>query len=189
MERLLFFSDAVFAIAITLLALDIRLPATSAELTNDALLSLLLTLWPKYLSYIISFLVIGGFWISHHARFRFITRYDRGLVFINLLLLMVIAFIPFPTAILSEYGNQTATMFYALTMVVTGLLSTLMLWYAVRDNRLVSANLKWEQGHARVVRSLIVPAIFLLSIGIAFINDELARYSWLLIALANVLLR
>ncbi len=123
---MIFFSDAVFAIAITLLALDIRLPVEAAALNDSELLQSLLALGPKYLSYCISFLVIGSFWISHHSKFRIITRYDSRLLFLNLLLLMVIAFIPFPTAILSEHGNRTATIFYALTMVAVGLLSTLM---------------------------------------------------------------
>jgi len=186
-ERLLFFSDAVFAIAITLLALDIRLPPESAGLTNDELLLRLLEIWPKYLSYVISFLVIGSFWMAHHVRFRVITGYDGRLMLINLLLLMVIAFVPFPTAVLSESGNQTATIFYALTMVVAGLLSALMWWHAFRSKELVSVEHR-QQGRRIILRSLIIPAVFLLSIGIAFIDDDLAKYSWLLIALLNVLL-
>lgn len=72
LERLIFFSDAVFAIAITLLALEIRLPASQGTLTNDQLLQDLLALWPKYFSYVLSFLVIGGFWMGHHQKFRLI---------------------------------------------------------------------------------------------------------------------
>jgi uncharacterized membrane protein len=183
LERLIFFSDAVFAIAITLLALDIRLPTGAATLGNSELLQSLLDLGPEYRSYAISFLVIGSSWLGHHSKFRFITRYDGRLLFLNLLLLMVIAFIPFPTAVLSENGNRTATIFYAATMVVAGLLSTLMWWYAVRGNRLVAADLTPKQRQIGFARNLIAPAIFLLSIGIAFIDDDLAKYSWLLIAI------
>jgi uncharacterized membrane protein len=182
LERLIFFSDAVFAIAITLLALDIRLPPDTSALSNSELLERLLALGPQYRSYGISFLVIGSFWITHHSRFRFIRRYDSRLLLLNLLLLMVIAFIPFPTAVLSEHGNRTATIFYALTIVVAGLLSSLMWWYAVAGNRLVDEDFAPRQRQQGLLRTLIAPAVFLLSIGIAFFDDDLAKYSWLLIA-------
>ena len=186
LERLIFFSDAVFAIAITLLALDIRLPTDAATLSNSELLQRLLELGPQYRGYGISFLVIGSFWMGHHSKFRFITRYDGRLLFMNLLLLLVIAFIPFPTAVLSENGNRTATIFYALTMIVGGLVSAIMWWYAVQGNRLVAADLSAKQRLRGFVRNLIVPGVFLLSIGIAFFDDDLAKYSWLLIAFLAV---
>ncbi len=119
LERLIFFSDAVFAIAITLLALEVRLPVDAGDLSNQALLEKLLTIGPKYVSYIISFLVIGNFWIWHHARFRHIVRYDTRLFVLNLFLLMAVAFIPFPTEVISENGNRTGTIFYALTISIT----------------------------------------------------------------------
>ena len=122
LERLVFFSDAVFAIAITLLALDIHLPVEAAHLTDKQLLTSLLQIWPKYLSFIISFLVIGNFWIAHHHRFSLVTHYDNRLLLLNLLVLMSIAFIPFPTSMISENGNRTATIFYALSIATTGLL-------------------------------------------------------------------
>src|SRR5215213_10954269 len=175
LERLIFFSDAVFAIAITLLALDIRLPTDAATLSNSDLLQRLLELGPQYRGYGISFLVIGSFWLGHHSKVRFITRYDGRLLFMNLLLLLAIAFIPFPTAVLSENGNRTATIFYALTMIVGGLVSAIMWWYAVQGNRLVAADLPAKERQRGFVRNLIVPGVFLLSIGIAFFDDDLAK--------------
>ena len=186
LERLVFFSDAVFAIAITLLALEIRLPALGEELTNRQLLEALLMIWPKYLSYAISFLVIGSFWMGHHRKFRFILHYDTNLLLLNILLLMGIAFIPFPTAVISEYGNRTATIFYALVILIAGLLNAAVWIYASQNNRLIEPNFTRQQRRRETLRALIVPAIFLFSIGLAFINDDLAKYSWLLIA---VLLR
>ena len=90
LERLIFFSDAVFAIAITLLVIDIRLPDTDNILDNAQLTAQLLGMWQQYLGYIISFLVIGTFWTAHHRKFRYIKRYDYRLLFLNLLMLMVI---------------------------------------------------------------------------------------------------
>jgi len=189
LERLVFFSDAVFAIAITLLALDIRLPVTPGDLSDAALLDRLLSLSSNYLGFVISFLVIGGFWFSHHRAFRIITRYDGRLLFLNLLLMMVIAFVPFPTSVLSHYQNRVATIFYALTIVTAGLIAASMWWYAWRGNRLVPADLSPGVGWRRFAQSLVVPAIFLLSIGIAFFNDDAARFSWLLIAVVWQALR
>jgi uncharacterized membrane protein len=182
LERLVFFSDAVFAIAITLLALEIRLPSLEGDLTNDQLLEALLTIWPKYLSYAISFLVIGTFWLGHHRKFRFILRYDTNLLLLNILLLMAIAFIPFPTAVISEYGNRTGTIFYALVMMITGLLNAAVWIYAAYQNRLIEPNFTPQRRRRETLRALVVPAVFLLSIGLAFINEDLAKYSWLLIA-------
>ena len=127
-ERLVFFSDAVFAIAITILVLDIRLPAGEEALTDAELLAQLLGIWHKYLAYIISFLVIGSFWISHHRKFRYNRHYDSNLRFLNLLLLMAIAFIPFPSSVISEHGYRTATIFYALTIIVAGSMSVALWW-------------------------------------------------------------
>ncbi|MEZ4710135.1 MAG: TMEM175 family protein [Caldilineaceae bacterium] len=188
LERLVFFSDAVIAIAITLLALEIRLPATAGELNNAALLHNLLAIFPSYLGYVISFWVIGSFWLSHHRRFRLIVRYDRNLLLLNMLLLMLIAFIPFPTSVLSEYGNRTATIFYALTMTVTGLVSWAIGFYATQRNRLIAPALSPQEQRREWLRSLIVPTIFLFSIGIAWFDADLAKFSWLLIALAAKLI-
>ncbi|HMB25628.1 MAG: TMEM175 family protein [Chloroflexota bacterium] len=181
-ERLVFFSDAVFAIAITLLALEIRLPSLNEELSDGQLAQALLALWPKYLSYAISFWVIGSFWMTHHRKFRFIVRSNTGLMLLNLLLLMAVAFIPFPTSVISEYGNRTATIFYALAMTVVGLLSAAVWAYASHNNRLIEPAFTPGQTRRETLRALIPSAIFLLSIGLAFINDDLAKYSWLLIA-------
>jgi len=102
LERLIFFSDAVFSIAMTLLALELRLPHDIAYLVNEELTRALLGLWKQYLAFMTSFVVIGAFWLAHHRKFRYIRRYDRGLLSLNLLLLMSVAFIPFPTAVLSD---------------------------------------------------------------------------------------
>ena len=183
LERLIFFSDAVFAIAITLLALEIRLPPVEGSLSDAQLLRTLLAIWPRYLGYIISFLVIGIFWIGHHRKFSYIRRYDRNLLLINLLLLMAVAFIPFPTTVISEYGNRTATIFYALSITLVGLLSTALWAYATHRQRLVDARLTPQQKQREMLRSLLMSGVFLLSIGIAFIHADAAKFSWLLIVL------
>ena len=188
LERLAYFSDAVFAIAITLLALDIHLTVDVANLSNVQLRTNLLKIWPKYLSFVISFLVIGNFWISHHRRFSLINRYDNRLLALNLLVLMSIAFIPFSTSILSENGNRTATIFYALSIATTGLLTALLWWYASWNHRLIEANVDKKTVRRNLFSILTVPGIFILSIGLTFINPDLAKISWILTAPSVILL-
>ncbi len=188
LERLIFFSDAVFAIAITLLVLELRLPA-GGEAADDAQLTAnLLGMWHKYLAYLVSFLVIGSFWSAHHRKFRLIRRYDRRLILFNLLILMVVAFIPFPSSVLSENGNRTATIFYALTLILGGALFLLFWWYASRNGRLIEAHLNPQQVRHEFLAPLITITIFVVSIGIAFFNVSVARLSWLLILPASLLL-
>jgi uncharacterized membrane protein len=182
LERLVFFSDAVFAIAITLLALEIRLPSMGENVTDHQLLQSLLAIWQKYLSFAVSFLVIGVFWMGHHRKFRFIVRYDTNLLLLNILLLMGIAFIPFPTSVISEYSDRTATIFYAVTMTMAGLLNAAVWVYSSHNNRLIDPHFDPQQRRRETLRALVVPGIFLLSIGLAFINADLAKYSWILIA-------
>lgn len=181
LERLVFFSDAVYAIAITLLVIDLRLPEGSGELSNAALAQALGAMWPQLLSYVLSFLVIGLFWSNHHRKFGYIQRYDRRLVQINLLLLMATAFIPFPTAVLGASGNATATIFYAGTMVIVSLLSALLWWYPL-SHGLASDSITPHQARLGTLTPLLMALIFALSIPIAFYNADWAKYFWLLLA-------
>ncbi|MBI1278739.1 MAG: DUF1211 domain-containing protein [Anaerolineaceae bacterium] len=188
LERIIFFSDAIFSIAVTLLVLEIRLPTNTHELTNEELLHDLLALWPKYLGYVLSFLIIGSFWLGHHRRFHFIQRYDAKLIFLNLVLLMFIAFIPFPTVIISEHGNQVGTIFYALMISATGVLSTSIWVYASRHHRLIDPAMPVSVIRRDTLRQLAVPAVFLVSVAVAFFNYELAKFCWMLIGPVVILI-
>jgi uncharacterized membrane protein len=188
-ERLVFFSDAVFAIAITLLVLEIHLPAEAGTMGNTELLKALLALFPQYLAYMISFLVIGSMWITHHRKFRLIQRLNRRVIFINLLFLMTIAFIPFPTLVLSESGNRTATIFYALTIIAAAIFSLWLSLYANIHRSELAPQTDAAQMRRQVWQGLITPSIFLLSIGVAFINENLARFTWFLILPLLIFLR
>jgi uncharacterized membrane protein len=134
------FSDAVFAIAITLLIIEIGVPhAEGAESLSDKLLHL----WPSYFGYTISFLVIGTVWANHHNRFRLIARSDHVLLFLNIVFLMCVAFIPFPTALLAEYIRDeayrtTAVAVYTGTLAVTAVFFTVLWLYAAVNYRLVN---------------------------------------------------
>lgn len=181
LERLIFFSDAVFAIAVTLLALEIRLPPGGESFSEAELLPQLLGMWQKYLAYGISFLVIGMFWMGHHRKFRFIKRYNSTLLMLNLLVLMVVAFVPFTSSVISEYPYRTATVFYALTMMLIALLMAALWGYASWRNRLIDPRLDARQRRRQMLTPLVTALVFLLSMGIAFLNADAAKFSWLLI--------
>jgi len=193
-DRLLFFSDAVFAIAITFLALDLRLPAgeTGQHVADAALWRALGELWPKYLSFLVSFMVIGLYWQGHHRMFRLINRFDDRLVWINLLFLLCIVVIPFPTTVLGEHANApAAVILYAGVLALTGLLQAAIWRYATRRRRLVDTTLGADlyRHLVRVVsaRMLVAPLVFLLSMALAHRSPACAEYSWILIAPALAL--
>ncbi len=132
LERLAFFSDAVFAIAITLLVIEVRLPELD-DVTNTTLRTALIALLPKYIAFLISFLVIGRFWIGHHRAFGHLKTCDATLVWRNLIFLLTIAFMPFPTAVISEYGGLTVGFnFYVIWLIISGLLYHRVIAHAMR---------------------------------------------------------
>ncbi len=137
-DRIVNFSDGVFAIAITLLVLDIRVPDIPENMVAGELPAALLALWPKYLGYVLSFVVISTFWTIHHSIFRPIRAYDRGLLYLNFLFLMFVAFVPFPTSLLGEYGDRRLPVaIYAGTLAIGRLLLTAIHWYSTRNDRLL----------------------------------------------------
>lgn len=184
--RLINLSDGVFAIAITLLVLDIRVPAIPEDLVATELPGELLALWPKYLGYLLSFFGIGMFWNIHHSIFRSIRVYDRGLIWLNLLFLMFVAFLPFPTSLLGEYGDhQLPVAVYAGTLAISRLLLTAIYWYAAGGNRLVDEAQDPATVRFFLIRGLTIPLIFLLSIGVSFFSVSVAIFSWLVLIVAD----
>src|SRR5262245_21540132 len=106
LERLILFSDAVFAIAITLLVIEIKIPEVERDqLSDNALLGALGHLIPKFIGFIVSFLLIGLYWSVHHRMFGFVTNYDAKLRFLNLLFLFFVVLMPFSTGFYSEYAG------------------------------------------------------------------------------------
>jgi uncharacterized membrane protein len=190
LDRIVFFSDAIFAIAITLLTLNIKLPDGSIPHTSTELARDLWALSPQYQSYITSFLVIGLYWMGHHHYFRYIRRYDYILIGLNIGLLMCIAFLPFPTAVLDSYSeDQPAVIFYASSMAITGLMKSFVWWYAASQHRLIDRNLPSRSIRLLTYTALVPPFIFLVSIAIAFFNLSLAKLSWISILLILSLLK
>ena len=170
------FSDAVFAIAITLLIIEIGVPHLDEEPPATTLPQALVGLWPSFLAYVISFLQIGVIWANHHNRFRFIARSDHVLLFLNILFLMCVAFIPFPTALLAEYlegtagERETAGVIYAGTLAVTAVFFTLLWLYAADNYRLVDRSLDPYLLRAMTRRYLAGTLAYLFAFVLSLIN-------------------
>jgi uncharacterized membrane protein len=134
--RLETFSDGVFAIAATLLVLELTV-SSGHDLGHK-----LVHLWPSYLAYVTSFVTIGIIWMNHHHTVSFIGRVDRTFLFVNNLLLLTVAFLPFPTGLVGKFlrgeGEQAATLAYAGTLVVLALLHQVWWQYARRGRRLIA---------------------------------------------------
>lgn len=188
-HRLEMFSDGVFAIAITILVLNLDVPelVKGAALNHD-LWRALADQWPKLVSYAISFGIVGLYWVGHHLMFHYIRHTDRMFLFLNNLYLMVIAFMPFPAALLGRYGStQAAVVVYAGTLIVAGLLYTNLWMYATRHRRLVDPNL--SDRLIRLVTKIIVaaPFIYLIAIGLSFINPRLSLIMFIITPLLYIL--
>jgi uncharacterized membrane protein len=167
--RLETFADGVFAIAITLLVLEIRIPAAGEDLGQA-----LLKQWPSFAAYVTSFLTIGVIWVSHHQMFTIIRRTTTTFLFLNVLFLLPVAFVPFPTAlvadhILEEGTRTTAVLVYGAVSVVIALMFNVLWAYAFR-NGLVVTGTGANRAQA-VARGFIVgPLIYLAATLLAFAN-------------------
>ncbi|MGZ4507944.1 MAG: TMEM175 family protein [Blastococcus sp.] len=180
LERLVFFSDAVFAIVITLLVLpltaEVRLPEHDLERA-------VLALWPPVLMFVVSFLVVGQFWIAHHRNFGLIDRQDRTLLWLNLLTLLTVAFMPFPAALLGAHSTAHDAfpfVLYAASMTVTSLALTATWLHAVRRG-LVRRSVDRADARDVTRRAFATTAVFAVSVPAAALGLPVALACWLVL--------
>ena len=165
------FSDGVFAIAITLLILEIQVPP---QTPHGGLRNALMNLWPSYLAFLASFMTIGVMWLNHHRLFTLINKKDDGLIAFNLLLLLGVTWLPFPTALLAEHllgshaDQQVAGLIYAGSFLALALVFNVMWRYAVRV-RIVDDDVNVA---AITKQYALGPILYALLVGVAFIDAE-----------------
>jgi TMEM175 potassium channel family protein len=192
LDRVVNFSDGVFAISATVLVLSISVPSSlkGPGLDNkvwgafqDAL--------PQIFAYALSFFIIGRTWLAHHRMFKIVRRLDGRFIALNLVVLGLVALLPFPTEVYGEYTSaRPALIVYAAAISASGLASVALWWYATHDNRLIDPSTPREwMAHAHL-RGLTLPAVFLTSIPVSFISIGAAQ-AWplLLIPLRSALVR
>jgi uncharacterized membrane protein len=182
--RILALSDGVVAIAILLLLIDIRLPADTS--TTD-LGKALLSLWPNYLAFFISFVVIGLYWVAHVRLFREIIRYDWALVLLNLLYLFFIVIIPFSTTVLSTHFVKLSVIVYASTIACVGYTNTILRIYSTKGHRLISSKFGKNYIKKAILLSLVAPTGFTISIGLAFWNPSVTQYFWIVMLIIHII--
>jgi uncharacterized membrane protein len=178
LERAVFFSDAVFAIAITLLIIEVRLPTLPSSATDADVRRALAQVMPQILAFALSFVTIGVYWVAHWRRFRYIVRADVRLVSLNLVLLGLVAFIPFPTAMIGQHGDlPTVTIVYAVTLAAAGIAGPLVWLYAWQAGLVVpgvTARFAWFTA----LRGVAFPTVMLASIALLTIEGPYPVESW-----------
>jgi uncharacterized membrane protein len=179
--RLEAFADAVFAIAITLLVIEIRLPPHEEVLQMGGVGAALLHLWPSYVGYLISFIVIGIMWANHHNMMKLVDRVDHGFITLTLLLLLCIAFLPFPTAVMAEHladpdthERAVAVAFYCGCFTLTAIFYFLVWWHAARGRRLIASHVPDEA--VRAITRAYAPGwlLYLTATLLAFVHVALS---------------
>jgi uncharacterized membrane protein len=180
--RLEAFSDGVLAIAITLLVLDIRIPATG-HVGHE-----LRAAWPQYLAYMTAFLSIAVMWANHHDLFKLVEATDRGLMFANSLLLAAIAFLPFPTSVLAEHmtdsgaDRQAALLAYGATMVVVAICYNIF-WRYARSRRLLRSDISPQTINEIHRAYSFAPFLYLAAMPLSFFAAWLSIAVWIGLAI------
>jgi uncharacterized membrane protein len=189
LERIVFFSDAVFAIAITLLVIEIKIPHLEANATNEEMLQGFLLNIPKYIGFFISFLIIGAYWTGHHRLYGFIKDFNQGLLWRNLLFLMFVAFMPFTTGFLSEtFFGFVPLVVYGLTSALAGLMQLWQWRYAVKSG-FVAEGVDGVFANMISWRILAVPIASLLAIFIGWIlTPKMAGIAFMSIPISQTII-
>jgi len=179
------FSDAVFAIIITLLALDLRVPRDESGRTGS-LVEGLLHQWPVYAAFVASFLQVGVIWANHHAMFHYIRRTDHKLLVYNLLLLMAVAVLPFTTALLAEYVRGREADLRIAAMVYSGMLGVCgvffnAVWHHALAKHLVKAHADPDRLFALRRHWLLIPAFYALAFAFAIVSPRVSLAMYLVL--------
>lgn len=189
-EHVISFSDAVFAFAITLMALTIDIPDLPPNLSQSELLQRLDDFYPQFEDYIISFAVIAIFWISYHQVFNHIKGSHISMVYLNFLFLLFITLLSLTTTFVTNYASyQIPYIIYCIIVIMTSSLLVLIWWYATKEYRLVDKGMHPLFIKGTFFALLAIPIIFSISIIISFIDLVIAQYFWLGIIPMNVLIR
>jgi len=184
--RIAAFSDGVFAIAITLLALQLDIPSGSwvdvwAELGK---------LGSSFISFAISFAVIGAYWVAHHRLFSLVERYDRRLIWLNLLSLFFIVVMPFTTSLVAEHGSQNASVIvYALCVAAAGFTNTGMAAYALIGHRLCASDVDDDMVNYNIWRGLVIALVFSISLALLPLGTTVVELSWISLAVFQRIVR
>jgi uncharacterized membrane protein len=184
LERIMLFSDAVFAIAVTLLVIEIKVPKIDfVELTESKLLEALAHQVPAFIGYVVSFFFIGQYWVIHHRMFGYVVSYTQPLLWLNLFFLFAVALMPFSTAFFSEYfvkAMLSPTLFYAGNLMLLGTANLLTWSYIYRHHAALTQGLTPAMAHYIRNRAAVVLGAYVLFVPV-FIMHATAGYVFILL--------
>ena len=183
-NRLEAFSDGVFAIVITLLILDIRVPEVEYEQLPGALIDLL----PRISAYVMSFVIIGLYWIAHHHSFRLISKTDGVFLWLNTLLLLLVSFFPFPTSLMGRYPFQTIPiLLYGINLIAANATGFVMILYIHRHRELVASGYKRSDFYEQIPLYAWVNGIYLLALVLSFFVPMVSYFIYLAVVVVLVI--
>jgi uncharacterized membrane protein len=189
LEHVTSFADAIFAFSITFMAISIHIPNLPQNLSQAQVINRLLESLPEFEIYVISFFVIGVYWISYHQIFNHIVGSHHMTTWLTLVFLFFITLIPLATNLQVGFGSyQIIFVLYALVLAVAGSLLTIT-WLHATKNKLIDENLTQSEIHNISLESIIPPVVFLLSILVSFIHLGIAYYFWMVIIPSKIILR
>lgn len=175
-------TDGIFAIAMTLLVLNLALPGMGKALTDGEFRNLLFGQTGIFLNYAMSFVILALFWIGHHRQFHFIKQTDGTLLWINIFALMFVALVPFSTSLIGDYASkQLASFFFASNIFMFGMLSLSNWVYATRGHRLVDRSLPPQLIALLTKRGTVTPLVSVIVMGLSFVDPRMCFYAFLLI--------
>jgi len=189
LEHVTSFADAIFAFSITFMAITINIPNLAQNLTQAQVIDKLSESLPEFEIYVISFFMIGIYWIAYHQIFNHIVGSHQVTTWLTLVFLFFITLIPLATNMQIGYGSyQIVFVLYALVLTIAGALTTII-WLHATKNKLINQNMTQIEIHCVLLESTLSPAVFLLSILVSFIDLQIAYYFWLVIIPAKIVLR
>ena len=179
-DRLSFFSDGVFAIAITLLIIEIKVPVIE-HASNEALLDSLSEMSLKFIGFLISFAIVGHYWSVHHRIFGYVKKYNSPLLWVNLGFLCSVVLLPFSSGLLGEYSSDlhlyVPYIVYVINICLTGLMNC-WLWLYISNPRrqFLTHTISDARIRLGLYRSLIIPLVFIISLIVFYINPFISRF-------------
>jgi uncharacterized membrane protein len=177
LERMILFSDAVFAIAITLLAIELKVPAIIKDVTDHKLAESLAEMIPRFIGFLISFFIIGQYWTTHHRLFGFVVNYNLRLMWLNLFFLLAVVLMPFTSAFYSEYiiyFLKTPMILYIGNICFLGVMNYLLWRYVSNPKHKLSEGLVKPLASYYSMRAIVVPIIFLIMMMVYLIYPHIA---------------
>lgn len=180
-SRLESLSDGIFAFAMTLLVISLVVPEIPDSQAPEILPGALASMYPEFMLFVISFFILSGFWISHHHILEPVKYVDPILVRINIFLLFFIVFIPFTTSISGDYTNVLeAVLFFHVNLLAASLTLIAMRWYINRHTATLAPEMH-SLGKSNIERSVVMPGMILVAIGVSFINTVSSMWCYALI--------